>query len=555
MNSNKVNIFPNVNINSSYTIGVCGAYVLKAKDNILQMFKNVINIFEGTSLQATNQINIIAAICANTTDISSFSYSTENIVSIHKNVSLNAPQINILGTRLSNTGSININNNTLNFHANKECIVTKVGNSTNYNFYLYEGIKAGNTVLSFASGESNDPTITKEALNLEDTNIDISMAKENSLQLGDSITLMHCDAGFINFSGVIIDGEYKSPLFARKASFGLTLDEGNNNIMSGFSAGGIVLNERSKQYSQGRAVGVAFVNQGGDFLAGKGIEELDNITGEGIVPFGAVEFGKSKYKTGSDANPNIDGYEVLAGIGKNFEYEEDKVVVGVFFEQGGGYYKIDSESVQGEAKGNNSYIGAGLLGKLKLGGDRKIAGLYVDGGVRVGNGKIDYKTSGEWLTVPVEELKYDYNALYYGLHLGAGYSYKIDDKVEVEGFGRYTFMMQEGKNIKIEDDNMKFNEVMSHRIRVGVKGKFKVKTKMEAYIGIAGEQELDGEIKAKALYNGKEIESLKLAGTIGVGEIGLNYGIGNRWNIGISAEGFVGNREGFLGSCWLSYAI
>jgi hypothetical protein len=327
--------------------------------------------------------------------------------------------------------------------------------------------------------------------------------------------------------------------------FNLSLD--SNDIIATYLKGELVINERSKQYSQGR--GVAFVNQGGYFLAGKGIEELEKITGQGIVPFGAVQFGKSKYKTGSDANPNINGYEVLAGIGKNFEYEEDKVVGGVFFEQGGGDYKIDPDFVQGEAKGNNSYIGAGLLGKLNLGGDRKIAGLYVDGAVRVGNGKIDYRTSGAWLDLP-QELKYDYNALYYGLHLRAGYSYKIGDKVEVEGIGRYTFMMQEGKNIKLVDDNMKFNEVMSHRIRVGVKGKFKVKTKMEAYIGIAGEQELDGEIKAKALYNGKEypIESLKLAGTIGIGEIGLNYGIGNRWNIGISAEGF-------LGSCWLSYAI
>jgi hypothetical protein len=314
-------------------------------------------------------------------------------------------------------------------------------------------------------------------------------------------------------------------------------------------------NERSKQYRQGR--GVAFVNQGGDFLAGRGIEELEKITGEGIVSFGAVQFGKSKYKTGSRENSNINGYEVLAGIGKNFESGEDKIVGGVFFEHGGGDYKSTPELVYGEeAKGNNSYIGAGVLGKLKLGEERKIGGLYVDGAVRVGNGKIDYRTSGEWLSVPVEELKYDYNALYYGFHLGAGYSYKINDKLEVEGIGRYSFMMQEGKDIKLVDDNMKFNEVMSHRIRVGVKGKFKAKTKMEAYIGIAGEQELAGEIKAKALYNGEyPIESLKLAGTIGIGEVGLKYGIGDRWNIGISGEGFVGKREGFLGSCWLSYSI
>jgi hypothetical protein len=138
-----------------------------------------------------------------------------------------------------------------------------------------------------------------------------------------------------------------------------------------------------------------------------------------------------------------------------------------------------------------------LLGKVKLGLEREIAGIYVEGAVRVGNGKIEYRTSGAWLDVP-QEVMYEYNGLYYGFHLEAGYSYKVNNKLEVEGIGRYTFMMQEGKNIKLVDDNMKFNEVMSHRIRVGVKGEIKVKRKMEAYIGIGGEQEVDGD-KGKSI--------------------------------------------------------
>jgi hypothetical protein len=82
----------------------------------------------------------------------------------------------------------------------KEYIVTKVGNFTNYNFYLYEGIKADNTVLSFASAESTNTVVSEESLNLVGVHIDIEMTKENSIQVGDSIKIMHCNAGFVNFS-------------------------------------------------------------------------------------------------------------------------------------------------------------------------------------------------------------------------------------------------------------------------------------------------------------------------------------------------------------------
>jgi hypothetical protein len=129
----------------------------------------------------------------------------------------------------------------------------------------------------------------------------------------------------------VTEGEYKTPLVEKKSKFDLSLS--STDITAKCIKSELVINERSKQYSQGRGVGVAFVNQGGDFLAGRGIEELEEITGEGIVPFGAVQFGKSKYKTGTHANPNINGHEVLARMGKNFDKGKDKVLCGIFFEE------------------------------------------------------------------------------------------------------------------------------------------------------------------------------------------------------------------------------
>jgi hypothetical protein len=181
VNSNKTNISPNIKIYANTNIGIYGAVVYNGVNNV-QMFKNAINISENVFLKA-GRINIIAVEGQDNDDDSVSLYSTENIVSIHKNVVLEAPEINILGTRITtDTHSIErINNNTLNFHANRGYNVKRVGNFINYNFYLYEGIKANSKVLSFASGESTRAYAENESLNLEDVHIDIEMTKEKGI--------------------------------------------------------------------------------------------------------------------------------------------------------------------------------------------------------------------------------------------------------------------------------------------------------------------------------------------------------------------------------------
>ncbi|MDR0398875.1 MAG: hypothetical protein LBH33_03645 [Endomicrobium sp.] len=337
--SNKINIFPDVSINANELLNIIAVRNTNNQgDSNLQISNNVINISENVSLKG-NSINILAAAISNTgsSPVNSL-YITENTITLSKNVVLDASEINIQGVKFYSQppSVLELSNNMLTFHANKEYRVTRVGNFTNYKFYLYEGIKAGDTVLSFASGVSFDPTVTIQSLNLDGVFIDIEMTKENTISLGDSITIMHCDAGFVNFStnsNLTIE-KYSTPLFEKKSKINLNLDPSRTNIIATLLEEQLVLNERSKQYSQGRGAGIASVNQGGDLLAGRGIEELEKITGQEIVPFGAVQFGKSKYKTGSVSN--ISGYGVIAGIGKNVEMEEDKVFGGVFFERGGG---------------------------------------------------------------------------------------------------------------------------------------------------------------------------------------------------------------------------
>ncbi|MDR1474346.1 MAG: hypothetical protein LBS38_01480, partial [Endomicrobium sp.] len=97
----------------------------------------------------------------------------------------------------------------------------------------------------------------------------------------------------------------------------------------------------------------------------------------------------------------------------------------------------------------------------------------------------------------------------------------------------------------------KFEGVMSNRIRVGVKGEYE--GKVNPYIGIGLEEELSGEIKAKA--EGKEIEKVSLEGVTMIGEVGVKMDISERLKVEVIGECFAGKREGLLGMVKVKYAI
>ncbi|MDR2399796.1 MAG: hypothetical protein LBD61_05150, partial [Endomicrobium sp.] len=101
------------------------------------------------------------------------------------------------------------------------------------------------------------------------------------------------------------------------------------------------------------------------------------------------------------------------------------------------------------------------------------------------------------------------------------------------------------------NEKIKFEGVKSNRIRVGVKGEYE--GKVNPYIGVGLEEELSGEIKAKA--EGKEIEEVSLEGMTMIGEAGVKMDISERLKLEVKGESFVGKREGLLGMVKVKYAI
>ncbi|MDR1245330.1 MAG: hypothetical protein LBJ98_05120 [Endomicrobium sp.] len=197
--NNKVNILPNSSLVGGKNVSIFGAafFRIDSTNDLMnyEMKGNKVSIGEGCVLKSSSTYITLCGVYVNinsSTSINNINIA-DNSVTISKDVTLNAREnaITILGVYFYSydtdpSSSLIIANNTLNFYANKEYKVTKVGNFTKYNFFLHEGIKNNNTVLSFDSGQNLASSDTVQSLNLDGVNIDVEVAKESSIHVTSS---------------------------------------------------------------------------------------------------------------------------------------------------------------------------------------------------------------------------------------------------------------------------------------------------------------------------------------------------------------------------------
>jgi hypothetical protein len=457
---------------------------------------------------------------------------------------------------LSLSGNTIFSGNSLEISFNKSSrIIGTISNFQSYKFILLEGPRSGDTILSFDNSNGLNSTF-----DVSDIDITI-LLPPNALNLGDTV-LMHCDSGFTASTGYVssstLPGMYKGSAVECRSKFNLALSDNGKDVVATLLSKEVEARAEAKSYIEGVCGALAFVNQGGDIIAEKIMKEAwNNISSERLEAFGGVTYGNIKYKRG--LNVEVKGIGVVAGVGK--KKERQGAAYGVFCEYGNGDYRAQDKfgSVEVEGRGDNGYIGVGVLGRVEIGErleERRGDGLYVEGSMRVGSSKVDYKTCDIEVTGAVErgEVKYNYNTGYVGVHICCGYGYKVSEKTKIEGSGRCKYTLQRGKEIELATkERVKFEEATSNRINIGVKGEYEVKGGIKTYIVLRGEQELNGEVKGKA--EGKAIEGVKLEGLTGGGEVGMSMNISEKLMMEIIGECFVGKREGLSGMVKVKYAI
>jgi len=315
------------------------------------------------------------------------------------------------------------------------------------------------------------------------------------------------------------------------------------------------LNPQTKALSEGFVSGLTLVSQGADLIVGKGMAEAMGAASQdtGFGTFGALSGGWSRYNTGSHVE--MSSVSLMAGISRRAELQPGDLVLGVFFEYGNGSYDTynsfsNAASVHGD--GDIYHLGGGIIGRMDF-VNTGAGHFYAEGSARVGSVRNEY-TNSDLRDFWGREAQYESSSAYYGIHLGAGYIWKINEKAALDLYGRYFWTRQEEDSVHLSTgDPVNFDDVNSHRLRVGTRFSYAVNQTFSPYVGVAYEHELDG--RARAMTNGFAIPAPSMRGDTGIGELGLSLkpSLNLPLFLDLGMQGYVGKREGVTGSLQLRF--
>jgi outer membrane autotransporter protein len=231
------------------------------------------------------------------------------------------------------------------------------------------------------------------------------------------------------------------------------------------------------------------------------------------------------------------------------------MVLGAFFEYGNGSYDTynsfsTSASIHGD--GDVYYLGGGLLGRMDF-INTGPGHFYAEASGRAGSIHNEYGSSDLRDTFG-RKAEYDSSSAYYGLHMGTGYVWNINDIASLDLYGKYFWTRQEGDSVRISTgDPVKFEDVDSSRLRLGGRLAYVANEHVSPYIGAAWEHEFNG--KARASTNGYSINAPSLRGDTGIGELGLSLKpsatLPLAFDLGV--QGYTGKREGVTGSLQVKF--
>ena len=315
--------------------------------------------------------------------------------------------------------------------------------------------------------------------------------------------------------------------------------------------------EQTKSLSEGFLGGITLLGLGSDLVTDNGIRSAASSVARGGgtgEAFAALGGGRLKHKTGSHVE--VSGFNLMAGLAAGVG---NGVTVGAFFEYGDGDYdSSNSFSRKVKGSGDVDYAGVGFLGRLDL--PKTASGQpYLEATARFGRVKSDFK-SDDFLSGNVSgTAKYDVKSNYHGLSFGGGHVWNLGGNSAVDLYGRYVWTRQAGDSakVKIGGDNegtVKFSDVDSHRLRVGLRYSNAWSGSNRFYAGAAWEHEFDGEAGARIVDVGKIDDSPDLKGSTGIAEFGFVFNP-DRKNlfIDLGIQGYGGKRSGVTGSAQLKY--
>lgn len=254
---------------------------------------------------------------------------------------------------------------------------------------------------------------------------------------------------------------------------------------------------RTKAFNTDRLPGLALVDQGGDLVAGAGMESAAEsamcLPGEepcGTRAFMTVTGGYSTYKT--DTHFNMTSGNAMVGLARYCKLRSVGFLAGVFFEAGLSRFNAEHEYAgydSFDSDGNASYYGVGALGKIYL-NETAMQGLYTEGSFRIG--MLNYNWDADGWRVNGSEADYSSQSPYMAAHGGIGWMKSVTDNVDLDIYAKYLWSHVSEDDGSISGSRVNFDAMDSNRLRGGARLSFKGSGTFSWYLGAAYERQFNG---------------------------------------------------------------
>lgn len=299
------------------------------------------------------------------------------------------------------------------------------------------------------------------------------------------------------------------------------------------------LADNAKSTVETRANAAALLNEGADFIMGQGLAQAKAaakagaVSGSGkLTPFAAIGGGNMRYNTGS----HVDSKSWHGAIGLSKQASD--LVYGVAVEHGKSNY--DSYVGDAHSEGKSKATGGTVFAELK-----KDSGVHYDTAVRVGRINNDYSAELSLMGVS-QNMNYEEKSTYYGLSIGGGKEFKLNDKDVADVYGRYYWTHTNSAAVTTNlGDKLSFDAINSHRLRLGSRYTHAANDMNKLYAGLAWQYEFSGE--ARATVNDGSAPAPSLKGHSCMLELGWKVETGKKLDIDLNMSGWTGKQRGVMG--------
>ena len=417
-----------------------------------------------------------------------------------------------------------------------------VGNFDHYQFILPSDVQSHDTVLNLTDANGTNAVNAK-------VGVAVASGGAPTLQPGDRVTLLH------NTNGVDSTGVTQTSMSGLQGvtlEYDFELESGTDYLDAVLRKIGLA--PGTGIFNSGRLATLGFLNQGTSFALDQDLECTRREDGrpDGICLYGAVSGHDLRYDIGgNNTHAKTTGSHWLVGIkGKLNQAKENDVFGAAYVEAGWGNISEHSDWATGH--GDTRYYGIGFMAKYRQ-NEGQLKGAYAQANVKAGRTSTDFTSnlrdaSGTYAG-------YDKHATYYGAGLGAGYQFELNQAYNLDLSVGYQWMHLNGFNASIVGDPYHFDDIDSHRTRVGGRLKYIADPQFTPYVGLAWEHEFSGNAHGTAY--GYSLEETSLKGDTGIGEIGVSFSpsIKSPWTINAKVQGYFGQREGIAGNLVVNYSF